>query len=395
MSRVFSRFPVSAALVMVAGACMASVSHGASYTWTGGTSGAWGTAGNWVSGTSNLLPTSGTHSVLYTGSNRLTGTVGSAYTLDSLQFSPSTTGSYTITGAGNPILNMRGDIVNQSGRLQTIGGTATGSRVRIDYGSETAARVIDVGTGTIAFNAVIQSSPNTTLVKQGSGVLDLTSRAGTQSFTGTLALTQGITNLVAALSGATVATGSHAQVTLNPGSSTDYAIGTLSNSGTAVVVGDVTVNNSSSLHAGGMVVFNTRADDTVANVTFSSPVTLGGGLFVDVANTYPNATIEAPQKFTLFSYTGVAGSFDTVTSRYDGTTLTFSQNVDADNPDLWVSGTAPDGRYMTFNQMSGDLVVVPEPSTVAFAGIGCALAGWQLFKQRRMRQRARWSRLEA
>lgn len=398
MSRVFRRLAACAATGMVAVACVASVGQAASYTWTGGTSGAWGTAGNWVSGTSNLLPTSGTHSVFYTGSNRLSGTVNGSYTLDSLQFNSTATGSYVITASNSntPPIAMRGDIINQSGLLQTIGGTTTASRLRIDYGSGTATRLIDVGSGTIAFNAVIQSSPNTTLVKQGSGVLDLSAGGGAQAFTGTLSLAQGTTNLIAALGSAVVETGSGSTVNLNPNNASNYSIGTLINSGTAVVVNDVLVNNASVLNSGGTVAFKTLANDSVSLMTFTKPATLGGSLFVDVVNTYPNATVNDPQPFKLFTFSeGSNGSFATVKANYDGTTLTFSQNVDPDNPDLWISGTAPDGRYMTFNQMSGDLVVVPEPSTVAFAGIGCALAGWQLFKQRRMRQRARWSRLEA
>lgn len=397
MSRVFRRLAADAAMVILSVVCLASAAEAASYTWTGSTSGAWGTAGNWIGGTNTSLPTSGTHSVFYTGSNRLSGTVGSGYALDKLQFNSTATGSYVITASSSvtPAIAMRGDIVNQSGLLQTIGGTTSGSRLKIDYGSGTATRLIDVGSGTIAFNAVIQSSPNTTLVKQGSGSLDLTAGGSVQAFTGTLSMAAGTTNLIAALGSAVVETVNGAVVNLNPSNASNYSIGSLSNSGSANVVNDVLVNGPSVLNSDGTVAFKTLTNDSVSLMTFTKPVTLGGGLFVDVVKTYPNATLTDPQPFKLFDYSeGAIGSFATVTANYDGTTLAFNQGVDPDNPDLWVSGTAPDGRYMTFNQLSGDLVVVPEPSTIAFAGIGCSLAGWQVFKQRRLRQRQRWVGLE-
>jgi len=398
LNRVFGRLAACAAMGILSVGFPASVSVAAPYTWTGVTSGAWGTAGNWVGGTSNLLPTSGTHSVFYTGSNRLSGTVNGGYTLNKLQFNATTTGSYVITASSSitPAIAMRGDIINQSGLRQTIGGTTSTSRLRIDYGSGTATRLIDVGSGTIAFNAVILSSPNTTLVKQGSGVLDLSAGGSTQAFTGTLSLAAGQTNLIAALGSAVIETTTGATVDLNPSNGSNYSIGALNNSGTARVVNDVLVNSASVLNSGGTVEFKTLANDSVSLMTFTKPVTLGGGLFVDVVNAYPNATLAEPQPFKLFDYSeGATGSFAAVTAKYDGATLSFSQGADPNNPDLWVSGTAPDGRYMTFNQLSGDLVVVPEPSTLAFAGIGCTLAGWQAFKQRRRRQRERWACLAA
>lgn len=376
----------------------ARVADAAPYTWTGITNGLWGATGNWASGTSTSLPTSGTNGVFYTGNNRLTGTVSTSYFLDGITFTSGATGSFVITGTSNPTLNMRGNIVNQSGLLQTIGGTSSASRVRIDYGTGTSTRLIDVGSGTIALNAQIQSSANTTLVKQGSGLLDITSTAGAQAFTGTLSVAEGVTNLAAAMSSATVTTSTGASVRLNPNQGSNYSIGALVNSGTAIVLNDVVVNSQSTLNGDGTVVFKTRSDDTVAEMTFSAPVTLGGALFVDVTKAYPNATLEAPQSFNLFTFSGdpaTSGNFGSVTTKYIGETLTFSQNVDPDFPDLWVSNAASDGRYMTFSQLSGDLVVVPEPSTMVFAGIGSTLAGWRLVKRRRNRQRSLWVRLDA
>lgn len=163
LSRAISRWSVRIA----AGAailCSAAVGHAAPFTWTGGgTNGLWTNATNWTGGG---LPATGTHSVYYSGSTRLSGTVNGTYTLDTLQFNSTATGSFIINGAAGPTINMRGDIVNQSGRLQTIGGTANTSRLNINYGTASGTRLIDVGTGTIAFNAIIASSAGTTIEKR-------------------------------------------------------------------------------------------------------------------------------------------------------------------------------------------------------------------------------------
>ena len=68
--------------------------------------------------------------------------------------------------------------------------------------------------------------------------------------------------------------------------------------------------------------------------------------------------------------------------------MTFSQGFYPDQPDLWVSQGATNGQWLTFNQTTGDLVVVPEPSTFVFAGIGASMAGWHLMKQRRTNRRS-------
>lgn len=392
LSRAVSRWSVGIA-AGVALVCSAAVGHAAPYTWTGsGTNGLWTNGTNWTGGG---LPITGTHGVYYSGSTRLSGTVNSSYTLDTLQFNPTATGSFVINGSGGPTLNMRGDIVNQSGRLQTIGGTSNGTRVNINYGTASGTRLIDVGTGTVALNAIIASSAGTTIEKRGAGVLNFGVADGnSQAFTGTLALTQGTTNLNAGLPGhVSVSNGS--VVNLNSNLVSNFQVGSITNSGTTVVVGNTTFSNPSTLASDGTVKFTTLPNDDVSRLTFLSTANLGGALFVDVTKNYPDANFDAPQLFDLFTFSGdpaTNGNFSSVTAAYDGQTLSFTQ--DPIDSNLWVSTMATDGRYMIFSQTSGDLVVVPEPSTFVFAGIGGALAGWHLMKQRRSRQRARWVAIE-
>jgi hypothetical protein len=45
-----------------------------------------------------------------------------------------------------------------------------------------------------------------------------------------------------------------------------------------------------------------------------------------------------------------------------------------------------ESRKLIFNQSTGSLTVVPEPSTVAMALAGLACGGWQMMRRRRLRQ---------
>jgi len=50
----------------------------------------------------------------------------------------------------------------------------------------------------------------------------------------------------------------------------------------------------------------------------------------------------------------------------------------------WSSPVAGDGTYLVFQAQTGNLVVVPEPSTIVFAGLGVAMSGWTMWKKRRL-----------
>jgi hypothetical protein len=73
--------------------------------------------------------------------------------------------------------------------------------------------------------------------------------------------------------------------------------------------------------------------------------------------------------FNLFDFTGAAaGDFSSVTSTgfYSGTWSVSSGE--------WSLQSG--GQTLTFSQSVGDLFVVPEPATLALAGIGIAAAAW-------------------
>jgi len=52
--------------------------------------------------------------------------------------------------------------------------------------------------------------------------------------------------------------------------------------------------------------------------------------------------------------------------------------------DNWSSGDIGSGKFFQYQNATGELVVVPEPSTLVFAGVGVAMAGWSAWKKRRL-----------
>ena len=53
----------------------------------------------------------------------------------------------------------------------------------------------------------------------------------------------------------------------------------------------------------------------------------------------------------------------------------------------WISTWNTDHQRLIFSQSTGTLTVVPEPSTIVFAGIGIAMFGWSTWTRRRAKAR--------
>ncbi|MEI8370270.1 MAG: hypothetical protein WCJ31_17710 [Planctomycetia bacterium] len=92
-----------------------------------------------------------------------------------------------------------------------------------------------------------------------------------------------------------------------------------------------------------------------------------GGVNVDGSGN--PSPVNAASNFSTFV-------LDTVNSPYGGTFTKFGQE--------FIGPTASDGTYMVFQAATGNLVVVPEPSTMVFAGLGVAMSGWTMWKKRRL-----------
>jgi fibronectin-binding autotransporter adhesin len=195
------------------------------------------------------------------------------------------------------------------------------------------------------------------------------------------------------------------------GSSTTTSYGYLGGSGTfggAVIVSSGTLAPGGS-SVGGVIV-DTVSALTMASLSLSSTattqltitgtaaslydqivavgsgeLTYGGNLALTLTGSQAYALNTT---FNLFeNFVTRSGSFSSVTlfatdTPYDG--LMFA-NVGGG---IWETGPTggPLNEYLRFEQSTGNLVAVPEPSTYAMALAGLAYGGWQIFRRRRMRQ---------
>lgn len=393
-----SRRLITSTVIGLAALFVAQPVWAAPYTWVGlstGTS-AWNGANNWLPAT---LPTAGTNSLFFTGSNRLTNQATVNYNLDGITF---TSGAQSFNLQGNSstrTLNMFGDITNQSGLTQTIGGTTTGTKLVLAYGNTISTRTIDTGSGAIDLNAAITGGSNVTLVKTGIGSLTIDNPPGTgHNFSGAFRAAEGTVDLQATFNANVEVSGS-ATLNVNPvaGGITTATVNSLTSSGTVNMIGNLTVNEAVTLDSTSVVNFTLPVDPNETTVlSYGAGTTFGGTLNATLLGDYPDANLFNPTVFQILQSTGVdpGGNFNAVTANYNGQTLTFSQGLDTSFPQKWVSGTTSTGQYLTFDQVSGEMVVVPEPSTVVFAGIGATMAGWHMLKERRRRRLAARPRFE-
>ena len=80
--------------------------------------------------------------------------------------------------------------------------------------------------------------------------------------------------------------------------------------------------------------------------------------------------------FNLFSHSGsAAGALEHVTARGSGNYAGLS--FTSDGSGNWYSNDTASHQYLKFSLSTGNLVVVPEPSTWAMAIVGLIIAGWR------------------
>jgi autotransporter-associated beta strand protein len=197
------------------------------------------------------------------------------------------------------------------------------------------------------------------LTKLGAGTLSLT---GANTFTGatlvsagTLAL--GSTGSIADSSSITVDAGA----TFNVSAVTGWTLGASQTlGGTGTIVGNITFNGSSSF-----AIFDIIDSGTPLTMLAGSTVTFGPG-------------------FGIANLTGIDWDSLTLNSPYTliNTAQTFNET---DIEDFGLANAAPvgTGRFAYFESGSLQLVVVPEPATLALATVGIAAFGWHLARRRR------------
>jgi autotransporter-associated beta strand protein len=216
-----------------------------------------------------------------------------------------------------------------------------------------------VASGTLAVSGVISGLVGNSLTKDGAGTLTV---SGNNTYLGTTTISAGTffvdgnqtaaTGAVAVNAGTLGGSGSiGGAVTVNSG-------GTLApgNSPGILTVGSLMLNTGSMtrIEVNGTAIRGTDFDGI--NISNFSSLTYGGNLTFSFGSTLANTTID------LFSFTGVpAGNFANVSSTgsYVG---------------AWTFGSGAwsftDGQQtLSFGLASGDLNVVPEPTTWAFFGL--------------------------
>ena len=117
----------------------------------------------------------------------------------------------------------------------------------------------------------------------------------------------------------------------------------------------------------------------------SGQQTFNGALTIDWAAVGGN-TFASWSTFGLFNGPSHTGNFTSVTlanaaSPYTG--LTFTADG-AEWKTQTFTGDAGQQQWLVFQSTTGNLMVVPEPSTMVFAGVGVAMAGWSAWKKRRL-----------
>lgn len=107
--------------------------------------------------------------------------------------------------------------------------------------------------------------------------------------------------------------------------------------------------------------------DTVV-VDAAGGLTYGGTLSLMFSNSSPFAD---GTTFDLFGFTGSpGGAFSSITASGIGDYAALTFALDGDG--TWTTSNTPGGQYLKFSPLTGDLVIVPEPSTVVSLGIAAA-----------------------
>ena len=344
--------------------------------------------------------TAGTYTFTTSAGNLITGTTGlSKSGAGTLVLSgPNTYSGGTTISSGTLVLGSA-DAIGSSGTISFGGGTLQSSASNTaDYSarfSSAASQQYKIDTNgqnvTLASNL---TSSGGSFTKLGTGKLTLSGnntysgptsvQAGTLSLSGTLA-----NSAVTVGAGGTLAgsgfIGSSLTVlasgTLAPGNSP----GRITTGSLELQAGSTTSMEIVGLTSGSASLSGTAGTD-YDNVLVSSSggLTYGGALSIVFSNTNPfaNGTV-----FDLFAFTGsAAGAFASITTGGSGdyAQLTFSPNVDGS----WYTPDTAGGQYLKFSPSTGDLVVVPEPSTWAMMLTGAAVAAGMARRKRISKPRA-------
>jgi hypothetical protein len=352
-------------IVSLAVACQAGpASAQSTFTWTGSAgNGNWAAQNNWVTTSGSTGSPSTGAAIVLAGSVQTTGTT-TTRTATSLTFAANA-GPFVInmSAGGNSTLTLNGPIENLSSSVQTIKTFVT---ISATAGLNTGTN----GVGVTVFDRTVSG-----------GRLDVTGN-------GRAVVNSNNTNLhMRVASGATIsgmgrinAIDIRSGGSLTPGGTAATSYGTLT-------VGTSETSNASFIVSGGTAsTIAMGISGTSRGTTYDSLVVTGtgnqygGGLLAltfDDSTQYAVGTTFDLFEFPSSSPSGNLGAIRVTGGPYDG--LAFGGPTEG----LWVSSVNSVGQHLVFSQLTGDLVVVPEPSTLVFAGIGAAVSGWTGWRRRR------------
>ena len=288
-------------------------------------------------------------------------------------------GVLTLTGSNNytGVTGVNGGVI-ALGSQAAIGSTGPvtfgGGSLRYsasnqeDYSSRfansSAAISVDTNGQTVTYATAIASTNVGGLTKSGSGTLVLNAAnqfAGpTTVNAGTLAGMGSVLGQLSVQPGAVFDPGS------DPTATAIFGVGSF-----AQAAGGATRMQVNGTVAGSLY-------DQVLFTGSSSAVSWGGTLDLTLSGSYADYT-----NFNLFSgFTSSTGDLASIAFAAPGSpysALSFSGPVGG----VWKTGTTEAGQYLTFNQTTGVLAVVPEPTSMAMAAVGAGLCGLNLFRRRR------------
>jgi hypothetical protein len=374
---------VAVGLMAVAVAAAGANAFAANYTWKGSTSvngKNWQTATNWsqTAGTA-VVPPDGSTVIIGSlgggasaGAQRAINVVGNTNEIVSLTFTNNNAG-YNFTGSGVVVVN--GAITNNNLTLSNAG-TGAASTVLRNVQLNGDSTLSGSGAPTEIFSTITGVDATTTLTVTGNNlILDGT----------------GVDVKLNASTGSTVSLNqspAFTDVTIGAGGALDGLAGRdpgvfFSATGT----GFLDLRNGSTTTMGVAGVAPGAGDpgtDYDAYAT-SGALTFGGNLVVDWTQV-GTSLFDNYTSFNLFDGGSYAGNFNAVSlagaaSPYD--TLTFTQFGTEWSTQPFV-GAGGESQWLVFQAQSGNLVVVPEPSTIVFAGLGVAMSGWTMWKKRRL-----------
>jgi autotransporter-associated beta strand protein len=381
--------------------------------------------GSFTKSNSGCLTLSGSNS--YNGTTTISGgtlRIGNGGTSGNLSTSSAITNDGTLT------FNRSNDVTQGTDFASNISGSGnliqSGSGNLVLTSGNTYAGVTTLNSGTLKFNSIANGGLASAIGQSSNAAANLVLNGGTLDYTGPSASTdRGFT--VSASSSINVGSGvslNFSGSTTGGGTLTKAGSGTLEFSGSSVghasttvnagsllvsgsLSGTITVGNGGTLlgagTVGGLTTLNSGANLTPGNgvgtITFNNGLTLNGGTVtmniagaisgsadqINVAGgsltrggtvvlSFDSALPAAYSEFTR-TYDLLAGSG---TGNFGAVQLGGLYSGSFNRSDsIWTRNTG-DGYVFTFDQSTGDLTVIPEPSTWALLSFGAAFVVWRV-----------------